>query len=725
MPYGLKQFVPNRRGINMDTTNYKKHEPFFGSWYISKMLGEGSFGKVFEIERQDFGETYKAALKVITVPQNESEVKSIMSSGMDQASVTEYFEGVVKDTVSEFVQMSKLKGNSNIVSYEDHQVIPHEGGKVGWDILIRMELLTPLLDYAQDSPLKRYDVIKLGIDMCHALELCQKHNIIHRDIKPENIFISENGNFKLGDFGIARTIEKTSSGLSKKGTHTYMAPEVYKGEEYGSSVDIYSLGIVMYRLLNENRTPFLPPYPEKIKHSDVDDALIRRISGQKIVAPLGAVGRLAEIVLKACAYNSAERYSSPMQMRAELEAIMYGTDEAKVIYPQGDEVKVGQNEYETADEESVSEYTYRDEGTVSVFGGDSQKDAAELNPKKPEYREQAISEKVELVHEYKAEINTPVQPTPPESKTKFPWVATILLFLIGFWAVSMCNAHHEHNRSQTNDNNNAHAQVQSTAPDAIATAQGTQLSTYVIIQGREVCTSLTALRLFYPLSNEDLVLLRYMTNLTSLELSRVWVGQQNAFNDLTPLSELINLTSLTLIASQVSDLTPISSLTNLETLWILESTISDISSISSLTNLETLQISRSTVSDLSPLSNLTNLEWLILESNQISDITPLTSLTNLRRLALGYNQITDLTPLSNLTNLERLILESNQISDITPLTSLTNLRSLALGYNQITDLTPLSNLKNLDTAGGYLDVGMNPIYDWTPISHVTRVWGRP
>ena len=352
--------------------NYKKHEPFFGSWYIARMLGEGAFGKVFEIEREDFGTTYKAALKIITVPQNESDIKDVMLSGMDNDSVTEFFEDMVKGIVSEFELMSKLKGNSNIVSYEDHQVIPFKDKKIGWDILIRMELLTPLLDYAQNSILTRKDVMKLGIDICSGLELCQKHNIIHRDIKPENIFISDSGSFKLGDFGIARTIEKTSSGLSKKGTYTYMAPEVYKGESYGSDVDIYSLGIVMYRLLNNNRTPFLPPYPEKIKHSDIDNALAQRISGTALPEPANADGRLAEIVLKACAYNPKERYSSPMQMRQELEVIVYDTSKSGMIYPKGDNVTVSPNEYEkseTGDDEANSEDYFENDGTVSIFGG--------------------------------------------------------------------------------------------------------------------------------------------------------------------------------------------------------------------------------------------------------------------------------------------------------------------------------------------------------------------
>ena len=334
----------------MDSNYYKKYEPIFNTWHIKGLLGEGSFGKVYKIERQDFGVVYEAALKAITIPQSQSEVKSIMADGMDEASATSYLRQVVEDIVGEFVLMSKLKGNSNIVSYEDHIVEQHTQG-IGWDILIRMELLTPLIDHVRTENLTRKDIIKLGIDMCKALELCQKYNIIHRDIKPENIFISANGDYKLGDFGIARTVEKTTSGLSKKGTYVYMAPEIYRGEAYGSSVDIYSLGIVMYRLLNENRTPFLPAYPAPITHNDREAAVMKRISGSAMHTPVNAVGRLAEIVLKACAYLPKDRYSSPMQMREELEAILYNKEEAKIIYPKGDEAPIKSIEYISTGEE--------------------------------------------------------------------------------------------------------------------------------------------------------------------------------------------------------------------------------------------------------------------------------------------------------------------------------------------------------------------------------------
>ena len=316
-------------------------------WSITRLLGEGSYGRVFEIERAEFAQTYRAALKVITVPQSKAEIESILSEGMSTPQAEAFFHGIVEELMHEFSIMFKLKGTANVVSCEDLRVLEHPDG-IGWDILIRMELLHPLLPYVYEHPMARRDIIRLGIDICKALELCQRYNIIHRDIKPENIFISDNGDYKLGDFGIARTIERTSSGLSKKGTYSYMAPEVYAGREYGFSVDTYSLGLVLYRMLNKNRGPFLPQPPEAITFSSREQALARRMSGEPLPRPFYGEGRLGEIVLKACAFDPKDRYSSPQQLRQELEAILYTQTDAAVIYPDGDELTMDRESYASA-----------------------------------------------------------------------------------------------------------------------------------------------------------------------------------------------------------------------------------------------------------------------------------------------------------------------------------------------------------------------------------------
>ncbi len=295
-------------------------------WQCVRQLGAGSFGKVYEIKREEFGKTYTAALKVITIPSNPAEVQSAFSEGMDEQSVTSYFHDIVENIVNEFALMSDLKGHTNIVSYEDHMVIQHEG-EIGWDILIRMELLTPLPRWSESHLMKEEDVLRMGCDICNALELCQRKNIIHRDIKPENIFVNEYGNYKLGDFGIARTVEKTISSLSQKGTYTYIAPEVYHGQPYGVRADIYSLGIVLYRYLNENRTPFLPM--GAIRYSDRESAFEKRMSGVPVPPPTGGSQRTKEVVLQAVSYTPEERFLSAAAFHKALLECTSKTEDAE------------------------------------------------------------------------------------------------------------------------------------------------------------------------------------------------------------------------------------------------------------------------------------------------------------------------------------------------------------------------------------------------------------
>lgn len=134
----------------------------------------------------------------------------------------------------------------------------------------------------------------------------------------------QSGDYKIGDFGIAKTVDKTLAGLSRKGTYTYMAPEVYKGEAYGATVDIYSLGIVMYKLLNNNRTPFIPKFPLPITYNDREESLTRRIKGEKIPEPENGSEELKKIILKACSFNASDRYASALEMRRALEKLFYG-----------------------------------------------------------------------------------------------------------------------------------------------------------------------------------------------------------------------------------------------------------------------------------------------------------------------------------------------------------------------------------------------------------------
>ena len=299
----------------MDSLNPKAVWP---GWKTVRLIGNGSFGAVYEIERDMLGEKEKAALKLITIPQSSSDIDELYGEGYDSESITGTFQTYLKSIVSEYSLMRKLNGSSNVVNCDDVRYVQHEDG-IGWDIFIKMELLTPLTK-ALGKDVPEAQVVRIGADICKALVLCRKHNIIHRDIKPANIFVSENGDYKLGDFGIAKTVERTSGG-TKIGTYEYMAPEVYQDRPYGSQADIYSLGLVLYWLLNERRTPFVKLPPELPTAAEKEQARQRRFRGEPLPAPAHGSEELKRIVLKACAYDSADRYQSAEEMLRDLEAL--------------------------------------------------------------------------------------------------------------------------------------------------------------------------------------------------------------------------------------------------------------------------------------------------------------------------------------------------------------------------------------------------------------------
>lgn len=312
-------------------------------WNEDCVLGEGSFGKVFRAKRVEYGRTFYSAIKVLTVPKSQQEIKFARSQGMNDEEIYNYFRGLVDNLLNEITLMDNLKGAKNIVGIEDYKIIEREG-EIGWDIFIRMELLTPFDSFVSNPEFSQKDVIRLGVDICTALEVCEQNYIVHRDIKPDNIFISRFGEYKLGDFGIARKLETTQANLSRKGTLNYMAPEVYKSEEYGSNVDIYSLGLVLYTLLNNNRIAFLPPYPQPISYKDNEEALSKRLSGVPLTPPCNASASLGAAIIKACAYRPQDRYQTATEFKnaliAEWNVLIQSGDNREI---QSDAMRFGSN----------------------------------------------------------------------------------------------------------------------------------------------------------------------------------------------------------------------------------------------------------------------------------------------------------------------------------------------------------------------------------------------
>lgn len=289
-------------------------------WKIVNKLGSGSFGSVYEIHRNlPDGTVEKAALKVLSVPQNGGEIDNLRLQGIDDETITASFQKDMEKIVQEYSVMLELNGHSNIVNCHEMQCVEQDN-HLGYDIYIRMELLKPLksmlgAEYSEE------ETIKLGIDLCSALEVCQKKNVLHRDIKPENIMVSDFGNYKLGDFGVAKLSQGNSTATTYAGTPPYMAPEVSRHEHYGSTADLYSLGLVLYWMMNRKVLPFMPLPPAIPQYQERSKAIERRIAGEELPAPVNGSPELWNVVKKASAFLPEDRFQSPNEMKEALERV--------------------------------------------------------------------------------------------------------------------------------------------------------------------------------------------------------------------------------------------------------------------------------------------------------------------------------------------------------------------------------------------------------------------
>lgn len=292
----------------------EKIKAVWPEWEVVGRVGCGTYGDVYKAKRSGFVEC-DAAIKLITIPKNEDEVEAL---GDDEALIERAraeYESVARAFSNEIRLLEVLKSAPNIVGIEDYSIRPSENG-CGWNILIRMELLTSM---DKVTSITEVEAVKLGMDICTALEACSLKNIIHRDVKPSNIFVTDFGTYKLGDFGISRVLEANTTSLTmRSGTPRFMAPEVIRSMFYDARADIYSLGMVLYYLLNDCTSPFYPKAGVPLTLAERDEAELKRIRGEEFPMPEGVSSELAAVIRKACAADPDKRFADASQMKKAL-----------------------------------------------------------------------------------------------------------------------------------------------------------------------------------------------------------------------------------------------------------------------------------------------------------------------------------------------------------------------------------------------------------------------
>jgi len=307
----------------------RKYEPFFGQWTLGEEIGRGSFGRVFTVYKTgDDGQRSVAVLKVISIPQSQEELDSLRRSynGRDDMVRAKLYKDY-QYSVNEIDTMEKLNGTSNVVYFEDKRIYDRDD-MFGWDILIRMELLVRLDNWFREDARRRdlRNIYRIWNDLYEGLKVCETFGIVHMDIKPENIFYSPAIDyFKLGDFGEAQVIDP-QTGLAAKGktvgSYSYMSPEVEARRGATFASDIYSLGLVMYQLLNDDTLPFAQ---KGAVLTDRDHERINRMrwSGQPIPRLKNVPKEFMNYILVCLDPDPNKRYSSAAQAQEALRALWY------------------------------------------------------------------------------------------------------------------------------------------------------------------------------------------------------------------------------------------------------------------------------------------------------------------------------------------------------------------------------------------------------------------
>jgi hypothetical protein len=156
------------------------------------------------------------------------------------------------------------------------------------------------------------------------------------------------------------------------------------------------------------------------------------------------------------------------------------------------------------------------------------------------------------------------------------------------------------------------------------------------------------------------------------------------------------LTKLVVCYNKVNDITGVSELVNLDTLGLYFNEITDISPIKNLTSLRYLYAYNNQITSLAPVKNLPAMEELWVQHNQISDLSPVSGLVSLKELFVNDNLITDISPIAGLPSLGFFYASNNQITDISAVAETPSLTDVTFGGNPVTDLSPANKVRNVN-----------------------------
>ena len=224
------------------------------------------------------------------------------------------------DAKERFIREAKAASaldHSNIITVYDINENKTESGENHIFIAMAYSEGQALNDIIKQGPLKINHSLDIAIQVAQGLEKAHQNKIVHRDIKPGNIMVSEEGDVKILDFGLAKLSGQTllTKEGSTLGTAAYMSPEQTQGDKVDHRTDLWSLGVVLYEMVT-GQLPFKGEYEQAVIYAIQAD-IAEPASALRTGVPM----ELERIIDKLLAKDPKERYQTAADLIVDLRSV--------------------------------------------------------------------------------------------------------------------------------------------------------------------------------------------------------------------------------------------------------------------------------------------------------------------------------------------------------------------------------------------------------------------
>jgi len=250
----------------------------------------------------------KYIVKVISIPASATQIDALLLSGAykDEASVLAYYKDLADEAVAEIEILNRLSEQEGYIPYDSWQLEPMEDGK-GYEIYLLRSYNRTLERHFKRHTFTHLDALNLGLDLCAAMSVSRRSGYLYAGLKPGNIFVTEQGQYKIGGLGFIRLDSLKYLSLPEKCRSIYTPAEITDAyAALNATIDIYAVGLILYQAYNNGELPF---------NGDLHP-------GSKLPTPLYADYEMSEIILKACDPDPESRWQDPAQMGQAIVAYM-------------------------------------------------------------------------------------------------------------------------------------------------------------------------------------------------------------------------------------------------------------------------------------------------------------------------------------------------------------------------------------------------------------------